>query len=129
MVLKLLHFTKNYRTYEKNEKGPRKLAYTVVKLCPGNCINVTVRRLCPLNKTATVCFTQHSQLHRITPSLLLLLPFNTKAPYLHMVSVFYHRELNSLKETQNYRAFGLFWHYDRILYRGQNYHTKMWRHW
>ncbi len=26
------------------------------------------------------------------------LPFNTKAPYLHTVSVFNHRELNSLKE-------------------------------
>ncbi len=32
-------------------------------------------------------------------SLLPLIPFNTKAPYLHTVSVFYHRELNSLREV------------------------------
>ncbi len=43
-------------------------------------------------------FTQHNQLHPITQSLFLLLPLNAKAPYLHSVSVFYHRELNSLRE-------------------------------
>ncbi len=45
-----------------------------------------------------VCFTQRSQFHPVTRSLLLLIPFNTKAPDLHTVSMFYYRELNSLRE-------------------------------
>ncbi len=56
----------------------------------------TARWLCPLNEAATVRFTQHSQSHLVTQSLPLLLPFNAKAPYLHIVSVFYHRELYAL---------------------------------
>ncbi len=61
------------------------------KLSPVHHINVTARRLCLLNKLHV--------LHPITRSLLPFFPFNTKAPYLHTVSEFYHRELNSLNEN------------------------------
>ncbi len=84
---------------KKNEKGPENC--TMAKLCPARHTDVTAQRLCPLNETATVCFTQHSQSHPITQSLFLLLLFNTKAPYLHTLSEFYHRELNSLREMSN----------------------------
>ncbi len=73
---------------KKNEKGPEN--YTTAKFCPAHHINVTARRLCPLNETVTVSFTQHSQLHPTPPSLLLLLPSSAKAPDLHTVSVFDH---------------------------------------
>ncbi len=47
-------------------------------------------RNCMLHTTQSI--TSH---HTITPLFLLI---STKAPYLHRVSVFYHRELNSLRE-------------------------------
>ncbi len=93
-ALKLPRFTKSYYYYyEKKEKAPKN--YTMAKLCTAHNINVTAWRLSPLNATATVCFTQYSQLHPITRSLVPLLAFNIKAPHPHTLSVFYHRKLNS----------------------------------
>ncbi len=93
---KISYFTKHYGTYGKKENRPKN--YTIAKLCPVHHVTVTARRLCPLNEMATVCFTQYGQLHPVKRSLLPLLPSNTKAPYLHTVSVFYPNKLNSLRE-------------------------------
>ncbi len=99
------YFTKNDRTYEKNEKGPEN--YKMAKLCPAHHVSVRTWRLCPLNEAAAVCFTQTQSIkvhYMITPSVV------TKAPNLHTVSVFYHWETHSEK-WENYRTFGLFCHY------------------
>ncbi len=72
----------------------------MAKLHPAHHISVTARRLCLLNELVTVCFTQCGQLHPITRSLLPLLPFNTKAPYLpFLASLIRHRT-----EGENYRT-------------------------
>ncbi len=86
----ILFYQKLSYICEKVRKGPKTTQWQNYVLC-------TILMQQP---RGAVLWTrpQHSQLHPVTQSLLWLLPFDTKAPYLHMLSVFYHRELNSLRE-------------------------------
>ncbi len=62
-------------------------------------------------------------MHPITRSLLPLLPFNTKAPYLHTLSVFYQGTKLTQRNGKvivHSAPFGII---DCTSYIGQNYHT------
>ncbi len=98
-----LYFIKNNLTYEKKWERARKLHKDKNIPTPHHAHHIN---------DCVVWSSQHSQLHPITPSLSVV-TLQNKSINQHTVSVFYHRELNSLTEMANYCTYDLFRIIDR----------------
>ncbi len=99
---KIVVFYPKFSYIRKMKKGPKTSQWQNSALCTmltyqhGGSVLWTRRQLWASHNTVN-CILLHNH--------SMLLPSNTKAPYLHLLSVFYHRELNSLREWLNYHTF------------------------